>query len=62
MGDITVEKGGADLKFESPLDDVTNTDMRWVKRLVLRTLELLYYEQKWERLVHIALRFNALSE
>ena len=62
VGDVTWEKGGASLKFESPLDDVTTTDMRWARRMILRVLEVLYYERRWERLVDIALRFNALTE
>jgi len=37
-------------------------DVRFIRRLVLRMLEMLYYEQKWEKLVDIALRFNALTK
>ena len=62
MSNITSEKGGASLKFESPLDDLSVVDMRWVRRLVLRCLEMLYYQKKWEKLVDIALRFSALSK
>ena len=62
MGDIHTEKGGASLRFESPLDDLSFSDMRWMRRLVLRVIEMLYYEQRWERLVDIAMRFNAISE
>ena len=61
-GGISEEKGGASLKFEQPLDDISMVDMRWIRALVLRVLEMLYYEQKWERLADIALRFNALTE
>ncbi|KAK3102398.1 hypothetical protein FSP39_011137 [Pinctada imbricata] len=61
MGEIKNEKGGAGLKFENPLDDTSVSDIRWAKRLVLRVMEILYYEQKWEKLVDIALRFSALS-
>ncbi|XP_041347318.1 cilia- and flagella-associated protein 54-like [Gigantopelta aegis] len=61
MGDMTSEKGGASLRFESPLDDKSIVDLRWIRRLCLRVLELLYHEQKWEKLVDIALRFNALT-
>ncbi|XP_063397833.1 cilia- and flagella-associated protein 54-like isoform X1 [Mytilus trossulus] len=60
-GDIKNEKGGANLKHENPLDDMSSLDIRWVKRLILRVIELLYYEQKWEKLVDIALRFSALT-
>lgn len=62
VGDISNEKGGASLKFESPLDDVSTTDMRWARRMIMRVIEILYYENRWERLVDVALRFNALTE
>ena len=62
MGDITQEKGGSGIKFEVPLDDVSSTDKRWMRRLALRVIEMLYYQNKWERLVDVALRFNALTE
>ncbi|KAL3852227.1 hypothetical protein ACJMK2_015897, partial [Sinanodonta woodiana] len=60
-GEVTDEIGGASLKFENPLDDQTVTDLRWVRRLVMRVMEILYFEEKWEKLVDIGLRFNALS-
>ena len=62
MGGVENEKGGASLKFEKPLDDISSVDTRWLRRIILRVLEMLYYEQKWERLADIALRFNAFSE
>ena len=61
-GTIVNEGGGASLKFEKLLDDQSVVDFRWIKRLVLRVLEMLYYEEKWEKLVDIALRFNALTK
>lgn len=61
FGSIKAEKGGAGLKFDVPLDDLSTVDARWVRRLVLRCLEMLYYQNKWEKLVDIALRFIALS-
>lgn len=61
MGTIKSERGGASIKFETPLDDLSTVDTRWVRRLVLRCLEMLYYQQKWEKLVDVALRFSALS-
>ncbi|KAK6177089.1 hypothetical protein SNE40_015265 [Patella caerulea] len=60
-GSIQSEKGGASLKFEDPLDDRSVLDVRWIRRYVLRVIEMLYYEQKWEKLVDIALRFNAIT-
>ena len=62
MGDIRDEKGGASLKWEEPLDDVSATDVRWMRRMIMRTIEILYYEHRWERLVDVAIRFNALTE
>ena len=62
MGSVTDEKGGASVRFEVPLDDLSTVDIRWVRRMVLRTLEMLYYENQWEHLSDIALRFNAVSE
>ena len=62
MGNIKNEKGGASLKFDNPLDDTSVVDIRWVKRLVQRVMEILYYEKRWEKLVDIALRFSALSK
>ncbi|XP_062618793.1 cilia- and flagella-associated protein 54-like [Saccostrea cucullata] len=60
-GDITQEKGGASLKFEAPLDDASVCDIRFISRFVLRVLEMLFYEQKWEKLVDIAMRFSGLT-
>ena len=62
MGSIKEERGGSNLKFELPLDDLSTVDARWVRRLVLRCLEMLYYQERWEKLVDIALRFSALSK
>ncbi|ESO99725.1 hypothetical protein LOTGIDRAFT_238729 [Lottia gigantea] len=60
-GDVKKEKGGTSLKYEQPLDDNSVVDVLWIRRYILRVIEMLYYEQKWEKLVDIALRFNALS-
>ena len=62
MGSIRDERGGSSLRFELPLDDLSTVDTRWVRRLVLRCLEMLYYQERWEKLVDIALRFSALSK
>ena len=61
FGTIDDEIGGATLKFESPLDDITTVDLRLLRRVVLRSLELLHYATKWERLVDIAYRFTAVT-
>ncbi|XP_071490299.1 cilia- and flagella-associated protein 54-like [Diadema antillarum] len=62
VGTVADEKGGASLKFESHLDDVSCFDSRWIRRMVLRVLEMLYYEQKWEKLADVAMRFNVLTQ
>ncbi|KAG5267866.1 hypothetical protein AALO_G00226810 [Alosa alosa] len=46
------------LHFSRALDDSTRVDLRWLKSLVLSTLELLYYQAKWETLAHLALTYN----
>jgi hypothetical protein len=61
MAGVEDEKGGSSLRFEIPLDDSTMLDMRWVKRLVLYAAEMMFYEGKWERVVDIILRFNAVT-
>lgn len=43
------------------MDDGTVIDLRWLRTLVLYTLELLYYQAKWESLVHLAILFNTYT-
>lgn len=62
VGDIKTEAGGASLTFEMPADKIGAVDVRWARRLILRVLEILFYEEKWEKLVDVALRFNALTK
>ena len=50
------------MKFERRLDDHTVIDLQFTRRLVLRTIEMLFYEKKWERLIDIALRFTSLTK
>ena len=61
-GGIRDEKGGSSLTFEFPLDDMSSVDIPWIKRLIVRTIEMLHYELRYEKLVDVALRFNALTE
>ena len=61
MGGVEDERGGADLLFEILLDNTNVADARWLKRFILYTVEMLFYEQKWERTVSVILRFNALT-
>ncbi|KAG1953321.1 cilia- and flagella-associated protein [Pimephales promelas] len=51
----------ASLYFSAPVDDGTMIDLRWLRTLVLHTLELLYYQSKWESLAHLALLFNSYT-
>ncbi|KTG47578.1 hypothetical protein cypCar_00019462 [Cyprinus carpio] len=51
----------ASLYFSVPMDDGTVIDLRWLRTLVLHTLELLYYQAKWENLAHLALLFNTYT-
>ena len=55
------EKGGSDLIFEDCLDDQSIVDAVWIKRIVMHSMELLFYQNKWEKLTDIILRFNAIS-
>ena len=56
------EAGGAGLMFEARLDERGVVDLRWVKRIVMQTLQLLFYEGQWEKLAEIALHFNSLTK
>ncbi|KTF82405.1 hypothetical protein cypCar_00001732 [Cyprinus carpio] len=51
----------ASLYFSAPVDDGTVIYLRWLRTLVLHTLELLYYQAKWENLSHLALLFNTYT-
>ncbi|XP_036976615.1 cilia- and flagella-associated protein 54-like isoform X3 [Acanthopagrus latus] len=57
--DLTEEELESSLHFSAPLDDTTQVDLRWVRTLVLHTLERLHDSGKWESLAHFALVFNS---
>ncbi|XP_063252340.1 cilia- and flagella-associated protein 54 isoform X2 [Prinia subflava] len=61
LGGIVDENGGSNLHPQPPLDDVNVVDLRWICKLILKTIELLYQMKKWEALVHIAVQFNILT-
>ncbi|KAM4748836.1 cilia- and flagella-associated protein 54 [Rhinophrynus dorsalis] len=61
MGGIVYEEGGSNLTFDYPFDDVNVVDMRWMRDLVLKAIEVLYSAQRWEALVHLAIQFNILT-
>ncbi|XP_067928992.1 cilia- and flagella-associated protein 54-like [Watersipora subatra] len=61
FGNVEDEKGGASMRFEPKMDDHTVADLQFTRRLILRTMEVLFYEKKWEKLIDIALRFTSLT-
>lgn len=61
MGGVEDERGGSNLILESPLDNTSLLDTRWLKKIILYATEMLFYEKKWEKTVDIILRFNALT-
>ena len=61
MGGVEDDRGGASLLFEIPLDNTNVADAGWLKLCIMYTVEMLFYEQKWERTVSVILRFNALT-
>ncbi|KAM9729701.1 cilia- and flagella-associated protein 54 [Menidia menidia] len=59
--DMTEEELESSLHFSPFLDDNTQVDLRWVRTLVLHTLERLHESSKWESLAHYALLFNSYT-
>ncbi|KAK9536651.1 hypothetical protein VZT92_006417 [Zoarces viviparus] len=59
--DLTEEELESSLHFSAPLDNSTQVDLRWVRTLVLHTLERLHDSGKWESLAHFALLFNSYT-
>ncbi|XP_051974973.1 cilia- and flagella-associated protein 54 [Xyrauchen texanus] len=59
--DVEEDELEASLYFSAPMDDGTVVDLRWIRTLVLHTLELLYYQAKWESLAHLALLYNTYT-
>ncbi|XP_040907982.1 cilia- and flagella-associated protein 54-like [Toxotes jaculatrix] len=59
--DLTEDELESSLHFSAPLDDSTQVDLRWVRTLVLHTLERLHDSGKWENLAHFALLFNSYT-
>ncbi|XP_053506290.1 cilia- and flagella-associated protein 54 isoform X2 [Ictalurus furcatus] len=54
------DEEGEDLEAR-PLNDGVLVDLKWMKNLVLHTLELLFYQAKWETLAHLALLYNCYT-
>ena len=61
LGSIADEEGGAGVWFDDPHDDVTAVDVRRLKSVVVMATELLCHQRKWEKLVDIGLRFDAVT-
>ncbi|XP_051544314.1 cilia- and flagella-associated protein 54 [Myxocyprinus asiaticus] len=59
--DVEEDELEASLYFSAPMDDGSVVDLRWIRTLVLHTLELLYYQAKWESLAHLALLYNTYT-
>jgi hypothetical protein len=57
-----VSKLGANLKFDTPMDDISSLDLRFLKDFIFRTIQCLAECEKWEKLCSIALKFNALTK
>jgi hypothetical protein len=57
-----VNKGGAMLKFDVPLDDVSSIDLRFLKQFIFRTVQCLYSNEKWEKLASLIFRYNVLTK
>ncbi|XP_072529245.1 cilia- and flagella-associated protein 54 [Salminus brasiliensis] len=54
------EEDEEDMEARS-LGDGVLRDLRWLKNLVLHTLELLYHQGKWETLAHLAFLYNSYT-
>lgn len=59
--DLTEGELESSLHYSASIDDSTQVDLRWVRMLVLHTLELLHDGGKWESLAHFALLFNSYT-
>ena len=43
------------------MDDITSIDLRFVKDFVFRTVQCLASFEKWEKLLSVSLKFNAMT-
>uniref|UniRef100_A0A1I8IMC1 UDENN domain-containing protein n=1 Tax=Macrostomum lignano TaxID=282301 RepID=A0A1I8IMC1_9PLAT len=46
-GGPELESGGASLRFDADMDDASTVDLRWLRKFVLSTLEVLHQERRW---------------
>lgn len=56
-----INKGGASLKHDIALDDITSIDLRFLKDFVFRTIQALISMNKYEKLLNVALKFNVMT-
>ncbi|EDV29741.1 uncharacterized protein TRIADDRAFT_52451 [Trichoplax adhaerens] len=61
FGELKNETGGSGLFFESPLDDGTKLDLRWVSKVILTSIQHIYLEGRWEHLADLCIRFNNIT-
>jgi len=61
LGSLADEQGGAGVWFDFPHDDMTTVDVRQLKHVVVMAMELLCHQRKWEKLVDIGFRFEAVT-
>ena len=52
----------ASLQFDAPLDDATSVDRRFLKDFIFRSIQCMLAFEKWEKLLSIALKFNAITK
>ena len=62
MSELKEHRGGASLKFDKLLDDASKLQFAWLKKIIWYAVELLYHEEKWEKLAEIISRFTALTK
>lgn len=56
-----IGKTGGTLKFDIALDNITSVDLRFVKDFIFRSLQCLAHFDKSEKLLSVALKFNAMT-
>ena len=60
-GDINEYAGGSSMHFDKTMDDSSTTSMAWLKKITWYAIEILYYKEKWEKVVDLIYRFSALT-
>ena len=60
-GGIKDHAGGLSLQFDEILDDTSKFHFIWLKKIIWYAVEILYFEEKWEKLIDLIIRFSALT-